>query len=532
MSRTADTDWLAPRRPWTRRSTAEATGVGLVVCLLVVVLRTEIMPSDPWSYVRSARLFPDDSWVVLGYTRYGMILPLLPLTAVFGDSAIVYYFWPVVGSGALAMGLYLVAYRYWGRTFGLLSVLLGLGSPIVLITMSRGYPDILSTAIVTIAVVVTLAVRDRLIVGHRAPWWLWLTIGLLLGWGFETRETTILLWPLLAVVLWRRSHGWRGLGRGPAYAAAGIAAWAVTDMAIGALAYGDPLLRVHAFLRQDLSEAASPGDQEAREQLVGRSRLYYLAAVPTILAREPDGGWALLLGAFGMLGLAFRGGARFVTTWLLLSHLTFVGVTGFFVPDHPAGRIDVTRYWIAFLPLVGLAAAGALAEVVALACRRLPQRAADLRWRSARGVVTAVAVMVLAAAPFASVVSHAAGEPQLAVNGANQLAQLRSRLAVGDLTVADQRILTDFATSRLLPIYKRGDFGGPDLWKAQVLNIASPHVEPRTGDLVAINSLESASCGVCRRLIADWYARSGPIPAGWVEVWASSNRNLVLYRVA
>ena len=62
----------------------------------------------------------------LGFHQVRNDLPLLPLVAVFGDAAVTYYFWPIVCSGLLASGLYLIAYRYWGSIFGILAVVLGL----------------------------------------------------------------------------------------------------------------------------------------------------------------------------------------------------------------------------------------------------------------------------------------------------------------------------------------------------------------------------------------------------------------------
>ena len=82
--------------------------VGLVVVALGLVFRTEIVTSDPWRYVFLARNFPSDDWALLGYTRYGMVLPVGPLVALFGNVQLTYYFWPLLSSGALAASLYLL----------------------------------------------------------------------------------------------------------------------------------------------------------------------------------------------------------------------------------------------------------------------------------------------------------------------------------------------------------------------------------------------------------------------------------------
>lgn len=524
-----DRDWLSARRPRDRRSIVLALVVGVLVSVFTVIFRTEIIASDPWRYVQSARDFPDDSWVLLGYTRYGMILPLLPLTAAFGNSAVVYYFWPVVSSGALAAGLFLLGSRFWSPLVGLLAVVLGLVSPVTFINLSRGYPDVVSTSIFVIAVVLAFAVRDRAARSDHAPWWLWLTIGLLLGWAFEIRETTILVWPIIAIVLWKRwGAGWRG----PATLLAGVAAWAVADIAIGAIAYGDPLLRVHAFTRQDLAAATNPADLAVRDQFVGQSRIFYLTIVPKMMLTIVAGGvWTLLLAALGVLGLAFKGGARFAAIWLIVSYGTFIGITGLFFPDHPSGRIDILRYWIAFLPMIGLAAAGTVAELAVRLRDAIPPRSTRVAGFVRQHAVVVLAVLV-SLGPIIALTAHAAQNLQLKINGADQLSQMRTYLAGNpELTAKNPRMFTDFASTRVAEVYKRPDFGGDELWRARMVDISVKKPKPRKGDLVVVNSLDNTSCGFCHDWITQWYETRGPIPEDWEEVWASSPRNLVLYRV-
>jgi 4-amino-4-deoxy-L-arabinose transferase-like glycosyltransferase len=459
------------------------------------------------------------------------------LTWLFGNATVTYYFWPILSSALLAACLYLIAYRFWGQIFGILAVVLGLSSPITFINLTRGYPDIQSTAIVTLAVVLALVIRDRLLSGHRATWWLWLSVGFLLGWGFETRETTILTWPIVAVVLWTRRVSVRGI----ALLAAGIAVWAVADIVIGAVAYGDPLIRLHVFTNQDLATTTIPGDLAAQQQFVGRNRLYYLGVIPAMLA-SGGGVWSLVLGALTLVGLVFRGGSRFVSLWFLLCYLTFVGITGGFFPNHPSGRIDVARYWICFLPLAGLAVAGTTAEIAARIGPRLlrshPSRAASwpglagglhtLSAAAAQRLVNLVLAVLVAIGPVFALTGNALRNPQLIVNGADQLAQLRTFLTSNEPD--NPRIMADLATARLLPIYQRGDFGGRDLWSAEVVNL-NRYPVPRSGDLVIINSLGSQSCYFCGRQSGTWYEKYGPIPDDWELVWTSDPAHLMLYRV-
>jgi hypothetical protein len=514
----AHQDRLAGRGPWTRRDVLAAVLVGVVVVAVVGVFRSAIVPTDPWRYVFYARAFPFEGAAPLGYTRYGMVLPLLPLVAVFGDAEVVFYVWPLLGAGMLAASVYLVGVRFWGRLTAVLAVVLALASPITFLNLSRGYPDVQSTGLLALAVVLALVARDQ----HRrgqARVLLLLAVGFLLGWAFEARETTVLLWPVIALVLWRRGQ----VLRHAAWVVAAMALWAVADVVISWVAYGNPLLRVEAFLRQDLATGTLPADNQARATYVGRSRWFYLGAIPRLLwTSAPGGAWTLVVMVVGALGvLSRRAGTRFVALCFLLAYLGFVAITGFVSPDHPSGRIDLQRYWVSFLPFAGLAAAGSVTDVAdALTPGGHGRRSRKLRLAFA---------LLGAAGPLVTLGVYVATAPQLVVNGATQLSQLRDHLASS--TDGPVRIHTDSYTRRLLPTYRRGPFGGEDLWTGTIPLLGGPS-PPRPGDLVALRSPTDPTCAACAAAVARWYAEGGSVPPTWTEVWAAQGRELVLYRVA
>lgn len=512
-------DRLAGRGPWSRRDVLAAVLAGVVVVAVVGVFRSAIVPTDPWRYVFYARAFPFEGAAPLGYSRYGMVLPLLPVVALFGDAEVVFYVWPLLGAGMLAASVYLLGVRFWGRLTAVFAVVLALASPITFLNLSRGYPDVQSTGLLALAVVLALVARDQHRRG-RARVLLLLAVGFLLGWAFEARETTVFLWPVIALVLWRRGQ----VLRHAAWVVAAMALWALADVVISAVAYGDPLLRVQAYLRQDLATGTLPADDEARAVYVGRSRWFYLEAIPRLLwTVAPGGAWTLVVMVVGALGvLSRRAGTRFVALCFLLAYLGFVAITGFVSPDHPSGRIDLQRYWVSFLPFAGLAAAGLVTDVAdALTPRRRQGR---------RSPALRLAAAVLAAAgPVVTLVVYVATAPQLVVNGATELSQLRNYLAVS--TDGPVRIHTDSYTRRLLPTYKRGPFGGEELWSGTVPLLGGPS-PPKAGDLVALRSPTDPTCAACAGAVAQWYAEGGSVPATWTEVWAAQGRHLVLYRVA
>ena len=510
-------DWLAGRGPWTRRDVLAAVLVGVVVVAVVTFFRSAIVPTDPWRYVFYARAFPYEGAAPLGYSRYGMVLPLLPLVALFGDAEVVYYVWPLLGAGLLAASVHLVGVRFWGRLPAALAVVLALTPPITFLNLSRGYPDVQSTGLLALALVLALVARDRQRRGPGAALLL-LAVGFLLGWAFEARETTVLMWPVFALVLWRRGQVLRRAG----WVVAAMALWAVADVVISGIAYGDPWLRVHAFTQQDLATGTLPADDLARATYVGRSRWFYLAAIPRLLwTAAPGGAWTVVVMAVGALGvLSRRGGTRFVALVFLLAYLGFVALTGFLSPAHPSGRIDLQRYWVSFLPFAGLAAAAVVTDVAdALGPRAPSRRGWELRL---------VAAVLVATGPLVTLAVHVATAPQFVVNGAHQLSELRDHLATS--TDGPVRIHTDAYTRRLLPTYRQGPFGGEERWTGTVHTLGAGSA-PAPGDLVALRSPTDPTCGACAGATARWYETGGAVQASWTEIWAAEDRRLVLYRV-
>ena len=107
-----------------------------------------------------------------------------------------------------------------------------------------------------------------MVAGGRAIWLL-LAVGFLLGWAFEVRETAMFAWPLV-VLLWRRGQVLRTL----AIVAVPVLGWAAVDIGISAFAYGNPLLKLHAWRppAPRRSPSSEPGASEAGSTTSWRSR--------------------------------------------------------------------------------------------------------------------------------------------------------------------------------------------------------------------------------------------------------------------
>lgn len=515
-------DWLLGQRS-TPTDLGVGVLVGVLVSLLALLFRTEIVPTDPWHYIHSAMGFPNHSWVPLGYTRYGMVLPAGPLVLAFGNAQVAYYFWPIVSAGVLAGSVYLLGRRWWGTVAGLLAVVLLVSNSIVFVNLSRGYPDVQSTAWVCAAMVAALKARERLVEGGKLPVLALLLVGFFLGWSFEARETAVLAWPAVAVVLWRKGTVLRAVS----VVLLPLLLWVALDVGIGAIAYGDPLLKLHTFTHQDLAATTNPADLKVLHQFVGRPRLSYLTVILGILtAAHPPAGstFMLLLGGLAVVAVLVRNGpTRLMSLWFLSIYVLFVGIAGLFFPLHPAGRLDVQRYWVQFVPAAALAVAGLTVVVVRALLRRWP----GLRVRPA--MASAVVAVLVAAWPVVSAVRYVYGNPVFAPFGATALQELRSHLGVAP--VHDATVWSDWETLRLLPIYQRPAFGGAKVWTSSFKSLTAGSA-PKRGDYVVLFSAHGSTCSFCRLALVPWAAKHPRPPSTWTLDFRSSAHNLMLYRVS
>jgi hypothetical protein len=518
-------DWLAGRT-LTRVDYIVAALIGVAVIALAYIFRSVVVPTDPWHYVRSALHFPSSGWVALGYTRYGIVLASLPPARLFGDAQISYYFWPLLSAGVLSSALALLARRFWGWTAAAVTLLLLLSNRVMFYNLSRGYPDIMAMALFALAILFALLARDRLLQGRSAVWHL-LAVGFLLGWGFEVRETSLLVWPLIAVILWRRG---RLLGT-LLWVSLPILGWAALDIGISALAYGDPLLKLHILTGLGGSKPTAPVTTASIQDhtwYVGQSRWFYLTFVPRTAWATSGGVWMVGVGAVALLGLLVRNWPlRLVSAWFLGTFLITVAPTGLLDPSHPRGRIDVERYWIPFFPPSALAVGGLVAVIGAWLVRRTPLSRAGTLWRQLPAAVLAVLVCW---GPVAYGIGFATTHPAFAPNGGDALEDLRDHLR--DQNVHPKRVWSDWETVRILPAYQRDFWGGDKVWSGKPTSLTSPRAVPKSGDYVVLFSARSTTCPFCRTALRPWL-RKNPhgAPSNWERVYVSDTKNLELYKV-
>ena len=512
---TSTADPVDPLRgePPTRRDALVGALVALTTVVVAWVWRSPVVPVDPWHYVQRALHFPDQVWIPLGYTRYGIILPNIIPAKLFGNAEVTYYFWQVISIAVLSAAVYLIGRRWWGPVAGLVAVVVLFSNSIVFYNLTRQYPDVMSAALLMAALFAVLQARDRGFRGASGTVWL-LLAGVFTGWSFEVRETAMFFWPVLLVLLWRR-HA-RPV-RTTLVALVPVAAWAALDVGISAVAYGEPLLKAKALFGYGASA-------NTVLQSDPHSRLDYLLAVPTTALERPDGLWMVLTGAAAILAVLVPNRAVRVMSlafiWVYGLNLVAGGVLS---PSLVVGDLYNTRYWIQYVPFVALVVGGLAGLLARWLCGRLG--ASGLRSR------TAVAAIVGAVVVAVPVVDSARTLPTLeayAHNGGDGMELLARHL--GAEGYRTNTVWTDVRTVRMLPIYQRPFWGGERTWTGTAKKLDDiADVEP--GDSVLFYSAYDNTCYHCKIQIQPWLEDHPTLPASWHLVYETPSRNVQFYEV-
>ena len=502
----------------TRTELLWAVGVAAAAVALATVFRSSIVPTDPWHYVQGALAFPEGSWRPAGLSRWGFLLPIVPFARLWGDAPATYYAVPLLTAALLAAVLSLLGTRFAGRIAGVVGVVLTLTSPLVLVNLTRGYPDLTATMLVGVAILLATLAEDA--AKHGFEGWrasLLLTgCGLATGWSVEVRETAVFAWPVIGWILLRigrprRTLLWFGLP---------VLAWLVLDLGLSTWVYQDPLVKLRILLGADISASEVTSDAS----YVGHSRWWYATVLPRAIAETTAGPAVLLALTVGLVGgVVFRRELGRIWAWGALSLGLLWASGGPLDPGHPSVRLDVARYWVSFLVPLLLTAAASLV----LAVRRTS---------GSRRAGAVAGAGLLAVASLVPTLHFAASYPGFARNGGTALAELRAELAATP-GMPEARIWADWGTNRLLPIYQRGTFGPPEWTAADFRSLNRlrdrPHaIQPAPGDFVALYSTEDRACWQCRRAFRDLEDWWGPLPrTDWLPVFTSTDGRLSLYRI-
>ena len=494
--------------------------LGTAMTAFAILYRSPIVPTDPWHYVRSALEFPSANWVPLGFTRYGIILANIPPGWLFKNAEASYYFWPLVSVWLMASMTYLLGRRFWGPVAGVVAVVVLFTNGVLLLNLTRGYPDVMSIAILSLAAVCAVLARDRDLRGPAGTAWI-VAAGFCLGWGFEVRETFLFGWPLVLGLLWRRGR----LVRTYAVLAVPVVFWALVDVGISGLIYGDPLLKLHTLMGTNPTGVGNvPPPSPFADDVQGKTRWEHFLSLPQTALTRPDGTWLVASGILGVLAVLVPNRAlRLVSGSFIVVLVLNLLAGGVLLPDRPFGALINQRYWIQYLPYLALVVGGLTVLVCRWLLRRLHLSSALVR----RTVVVVVAVLACAV-PVAYAVRYIPTVPSFAANGGNDLEELRAHLEGKDFRA--MRVWTDWETKRLLPAYQRPIWGGEKVWHGRPTSLTGPGT-PAAGDAVLLYSPRSDVCVHCRHALEPWLEKNPTIPANWELVYDDPEGTLQLYRV-
>ncbi len=509
-----------------------AVGVGLVE----LRWRLPPYPSDQLHYFDFATTFPhrpefDDPEFFARFfhlfLRHGLVIPIRLAQEVFGYSQAAYLVVPVLAGVALAVGVYFLGFLLFGRTVGVAAAVLTVGNSIAFPELTQPLPDLLATALLTCALALAVAVRQRrLLVTGGSPWRervALLAIGGLLGWSYLAREYIVFVWPLVPLLLLRRVPLRRLL-----WIVLPLAAIGAGETALNAWAFGDPLARFHA-------SSAHGSVPPPTTDFLGHSRRWYLTRILWVFGSAPEGWWLKAALVATVVGGVFSRRLAILLVWAGLFYVPLVTLGGVLDPDHPMLRILKERYWLPLVPAVML---GAVAAVFLLT-RTLARLVPLLRARA--GLVASVAALAAVVVPV-GIAQHARTtdltdplNATYAANGGTQLEQFRSWLATGD-GAQDHTIWADQRSVRLVRVFVHGTFGGR-VWDGRILTWETPEQRPGApsparGDLVFFYSPHSTVCGYCRgNAEALVGTRPLAVPESWRLAFATDDGLVEVYEV-
>jgi hypothetical protein len=504
-------------------------------------------PSDQLHYLSAAAVFPDPiagSTLTHQMTRLGLTGPTRLAMTVFGYSQAAYYIVPLLGSLALLLSTYAIGAMMFSRV-------VGAGAAVVLLTCTPIFydstellPDLLATALFTVAVALAVAVRRRRL---RLGLPVLLGIGALLGWSYLVREFIVFVWPLVPILLWPRlgeraleerggaapDRGrrlldlvWLGLPIVVLAAAETVTFWAV---------YGDPLARANAVV----NHGEGPTPPAIAQTFQDKPRWVYVARPWHVLggtdSKPFPERWvlrSLLVGAV-LGGLVWRRRLGPLLVWMALLWVPLVLLGGVIDPSSPKLRLQLIRYWFPMFPafvLAGVAAAWLLAGYCA-ARARSGRSAGGVAARVVR-VVAIVPAVAVAGVVGASVVLAGGGVARDADawRGSSDMSAFRSWMERNGTGV--HNVWTDRMTRHVLMVFRQGPFGGR-AWRAEV-RIIRPGgaAAPAPGDLVVVFDPEqSGVCGACGKYIRQALGTPVVPRPNWQPVFMGSDGMLRAYAV-
>lgn len=458
-------DWLLP--------------AGLVVLHLLVTF--QVRPHPRWNdgifVLDDAAAFPDVPRHLDHHAlRIGNLLPVRAFLDVFGYGQVAYYAWPFLTGILLVLAVYWLGSVLFGRWTAAAAGVLIVFHPVLVDTVIKVgqermtswqlLPDIPSTAFFTLGLAVLVTAAQRRAddgaddgaagpAGSGAAWWWFVAAGLCFGWAYLVRETVVLVYPVVLIVL----LAWRLPFRRWLQVAAGMLACLALELVVNAWAHGDPFVRLKVG-----SEHGSP--------ISDLTRTDALLRFPRAVVNYPQTAAVMATVVLTVLGalLVRRRGHLLMLGWFLWVWLPLTAVSGLIDPGFIRINASLMRYWVPALPSLCLGAAAAVAAALAAVRSRLPDRAEG----AGRAVTAGVVALGLAAWCVPMLDDIARNPRDRAWN------DVRAYLADHDADI--DHVVTDDRDSLVLQIYSHEALGGDRVLHATVTRTGHELDEPPPSD--------------------------------------------------
>jgi hypothetical protein len=220
---------------------------------------------------------------------------------------------------------------------------------------------------------------------------------------------------------------------------------------------------------------------------------------------EEPWGWVLLMVAvLGIIGgIWLRGRVGLYVVWALLPAGLLMLQAGVLDPAHPSVRVDVPRYWLAFMPGLTIAAVALCAH-----------GASRLRLPGWTGAAALAALVLVPGVRFATT------EPTFHPNSGDLPYETVRNLPEGP------QVFTDGRTVRILPVYAES------LGRDVDLRDFTRGAKPEPGQYVLIFSDTDETCEFCKLDYDLWKAEGNELPLdSYVLRWSSADGKARLYQV-
>jgi 4-amino-4-deoxy-L-arabinose transferase-like glycosyltransferase len=443
--------------------------VALVAAYLVVQLffMWQVLGGDTGRYFNAATDIGDASRSHWGL-RIGLIFPTAVPVSIFGPSEAGYYFFPLVASSGFLAASYALGRVMFGRFIGITAAVVLAANHYFLGYSSRLFPDIPSGAVLVgaMAVIAYYGLHpERRQAKPLRYQLLLLGAGVLLGWGYLIRETTVLFYPLVPLAWWRLRLPWRDL----LYVAGGAFLMFLVELAWGWHAYGDPFTRLKVLVERSFSGRESLVAEEIREarRAMQDNLFESLTIFPRLLLDYGVGSLFLTLAGLLAVGTLVTRDRRLVVLaawvfgiWLL------VCLIGLYETAEEGSILKVSklRYWHPVLPplvLGGLAATALLGKRLA-GWLRLGSWGRALRVALVGCLAVALVVVGMGDAVASNMPRQESPYPEF-----------RSWLA--DEGGPFDLIVSPLGRTRRIRIYTRA-FWGEQIWEGRVRSISSTEI--------------------------------------------------------